>query len=424
MQRDIRMLPAFQEVTEFYEGIFLPGQGHVSSVAEVIASSDGHSAFLTGRCFETVLGEGPSTRLFEVDLGRAEEVRLICGSGARMPRPSPDGAYLAFVRAAAGGRGDELLLRPLRNGGADRTICVEGLIEQVRWRNDARALLILAAGLGADIAGYQGGYAMTRSKEEGPDWLPEVRTGQEEDLWRRLWLYDLEQETFRPISAADANVWEASWCGAGVVAIRSLSHSEASWYTAVLVLIDPASGEERLIYQPIDQLGLPEGSPSGELVAFVEAVCSDRGLVCGTLWVIDLTSGEARRIDTEEVDVTSVAWSAEGRIHFAGQRAFTTVVGEVDPRSSELQVIWSSDAFTCGEWYPSAQPLKGRRSLVMIEAYDHPPSLGIASAGRLDVVRTFASEGAKTAAAEAPPMRPVFWTAPDGLEIHGWLLEP
>ena len=54
-----------------------------------------------------------------------------------------------------------------------------------------------------------------------------------------------------------------------------------AWYTAPLVLIDVANGEDRVLAKSDVQFGLPAGAPDGSRVAAIEAPCSDRQLVSG-----------------------------------------------------------------------------------------------------------------------------------------------
>ena len=88
------------------------------------------------------------------------------------------------------------------------------------------------------------------------------------------------------------------------MAVASESPSEGSWYEAKLYLLDVQRGQEAVLYTPAEQLGWPAGSPSGARLAFAEAVCSDRWLVCGDLVLLDLQTGRTQAIDTHQV-----AWS-------------------------------------------------------------------------------------------------------------------
>lgn len=421
MQRDMRSTPQYRAARSFYAALLAPGADHVYAAPEAVPAADGAAAYITGLCFRGALEDGPSSAVYRVDL-RDGALALVAEGAGRLPRPSPAGSRLALVAQPPGAAAEQLLII-----GADGRVAVpaDGTIEQLGWSPDGRSLLMLVAGRGADLAGYQGGYATTAATEDGPAWLPEVQSGEEAFLWRTLWRVDAQTGAARPISRPGSNIWEACWCGAGAIAaVRSGHHGEGSWYASSLVLIDAESGAERELYKPADQIGLPTGAPDGGHVAFVEAVCSDRGIVCGQLKVVAADGGAPRALPTLEAEVTSLGWRDEATVHYAGQRAFETVVGDVRLDADAPAELWVSTELSCGEWYPAARPLPGGRSLVVAEAYDRPPHLAILSTDGVQTVRSFAAPGAEAAMAGCGQVRPVRWTAPDGLEIHGWLVEP
>ncbi len=422
MQRDIRSTSEFKAVEAFYAALLSPGEGRVYAVPEIRPAADGLSAHFTGLAFAGSFEDGPSTGVYRMDLASGEFTAIHAGA-ARLTRLSPDGSRLAFVARLAGEEAERLVIAAPDGSGPQAAPEAAGFIEQVEWSPDGRAILLLVAGLGADLAGYQGGHA-TAVAVEGPDWLPEVKTDREENLWRRLWLLDVATQTLKLLSAPATNVWEASWCGAGHIAVtRGGHHGEGSWYASTLALISATDGAERELYRPADQIGLPAGSPDGRQVAFVEAVCSDRGIVCGTAKLAGVGGG-VTALDTDGVEVTSLAWRDARTVHFAGQRAFETVVGDFDVETRRTTSLWASEALTCGEWYPAARPLGDRKSLVIAEAYDVAPHVAIVEAGELRSVRSFAGPRAQDVMAGRGSMVPARWRAPDGLEIHGWLAKP
>ncbi len=423
MQSDIRSSDAFKAVEAFYGALFSPGEGRVYSSIDLAAAADGASLCFTGLSFPGSLEEGPVSGVYRMDLAGGAFAPVSEGA-ARLPRLSPDGGRLAFVERPAGGAAERLMIAAPDGSGAMAVAGVEGLIEEAQWSPDGRTILLLIAGLGADLAGYQGGYATT-APAEGPAWLPEVKTDQEENLWRRLWLLDATTFLLRPLSAPTTNVWEASWCGSDHIAVvRSGHHGEGSWYGSTLALIAANDGAERELYQPADQIGLPAGSPDGRRVAFVEAVCSDRGIVCGPAKLAEAATGAVRTFAAEGVEVTSLTWRDESAVHFAGHRGFETVVGDFDASTLAARELWVSEELTCGEWYPAARPLPGGRSVIVAEAYASAPQVAILESGGLRTVRSFAGPRAEAAMAGSGTMAPARWRAGDGLEIHGWLTRP
>ena len=360
-----------------------------------------------------------------MDLASGEFAAIHAGDPHGLPRLSPDGSRLAFVaRLAAGATPERLVARP--DGGQARTVGGvprAGVIEQVEWSPDGRRSCCWSPDFGADLAGYQGGYA-TSVALEGPDWLPEVKTDREENLWRRLWL--LDAASLSPKAAFGPG----DQCLGGFLVPRRSHHRHARRPSrrGLLVRLDLGAdlggdGRRPGFYRPADQIGLPVGSPDGRQVAFVEAVCSDRGIVCGTAKLAGVGGG-VTALDTDGVEVTSLAWRDARTVHFAGQRAFETVVGDFDVETRRTTSLWASEAMTCGEWYPAARPLGDRNSLIIAEAYDVAPHVAIVEAGELRSVRSFAGPRAQDVMAGRGSMVPARWRAPDGLEIHGWLAKP
>ena len=85
-------------------------------------------------------------------------------------------------------------------------------------------------------------------------------------------------------------------CGTGhAIAVTSDGAGEDAWYGGRGVRDRSGDGPER---QPVSsdvQFGWVAGSPSGTTAAVIEAVCSDRVVVCGDLRLIDVASGRSRR---------------------------------------------------------------------------------------------------------------------------------
>ena len=110
------------------------------------------------------------------------------------------------------------------------------------------------------------------------------------------------------MSAESRNVWEADWCGIGhAVAVTSDGAGEDAWYGAGVSLIDLTTGDERELATSDVQLGLVAGSPAGNRVAVIEAVCSDRVVVCGDLRVIDVATGSMTPVDLGDVGCVASA---------------------------------------------------------------------------------------------------------------------
>jgi dipeptidyl aminopeptidase/acylaminoacyl peptidase len=455
MDRDFRATPEWASIESFYRAVLAPGggaaedsrptaaapgesgsdgsaladgspqgqagdafAGQLFSARGLCGGADGDALYFIGQSHDRGLDGGVSSRLCRVSraTGRIERLNAV---ETRQIRLAPDGLRLAVATAAEARTDAVTVLGPE----TEASVRLPGRIEAVDWSADGRRLLMVVAGRGADLAGIHGGHTQ-EAEARTADWLPDVRTDQGGELWRRVWIWDLAGDP-RPLTAPPLNTWEASWCGSGhIVAAVSDHHGEGSWYRVRLVLVDAATGAVTEAVRPADQLGLPRGSPDGRRIAYIAALCSDRGLVAGTLSILDCATGTVTAMPTEGVDVTSIEWRTATVLHLSGLRDCETVNGDLDLATGRFTVAWSSERLTHGEWAPSATPIGAAGSLFVAEGYGEAPALVHAASGRVEVVASLAAPTAAAAMADCGTIAPFRWRAPDGLAISGWLAVP
>jgi dipeptidyl aminopeptidase/acylaminoacyl peptidase len=255
--------------------------------------------------------------------------------------------------------------------------------------------------------------------------VPNVETGDEQFRWRHAWIYDLTADTVRQVGSCTCNVWEAAWCGNNALAaVMSPGPGEGLWYSARLYIVNVADGSTCEIYSPRYQLGWPCGSPEGDQVAVVEAICSDRWFVAGELRIVNTQTGSVRSIDTAGTDITHTEWRSDRRLLLAGHRGFETVVGRYDADTGHYCEVWSSAAISTGGRYITVSGLGENGDCALVgESFQRAPEIAVIRGGEYRAVRSLGAGYAEHArcirAAEC-----VRWNASDGLEIHGWLLRP
>ena len=419
MQRDFRSSTEFEAVHGFY-GALLGAPGHVFAARSLCGHHSASHLYFMGQSFEGPIEAGPAVRLYRVERSGGAPERL-SEREARQIRLSPDGKLLAFARQGDDPAADVIEIRS--DGAVVASAALSGRIEQLDWSPDGRKLLLVVAGTAADLAGIHGGYAQKQSPEAAV-WLPEVRLGEGDDLWRRLWVWNLEGAV-RALTAPPLNVWEASWSGNdGIAALVSDDHSEGSWYRARLALVDAASGAARTIHTPADQIGCVRGSSGGDEVAFIQAFCSDRGLVAGLLSILDLKTGGVTTAETLGVDVTSIEWRTSTTVHFAGARGPETVTGDFTVGAATATQHWASRELTHSEWVPASHPIGDKGSLFIAESWSRAPFLAEETDGRVVEVASLAAPSAAGVMARCGTVEAFEWTAPDGLNIQGWLVRP
>ncbi|MBV9280514.1 MAG: S9 family peptidase [Chloroflexi bacterium] len=425
VERDIRNTPLYREIEEHFLKVYRPAFGTISAPSQPAPSPDGRLVAFTGTRLDK-LDAAPITRVCTVDVATGTVEELTGGpNDDRAPAWSPDGSRLAFLSdRREKGQFDLYLLEAGRMGEAVAAPAAEGTVEYVHWSPDGSRILLGVAARGADLAGVQGSGTTDRKSEELPSWVPSVDTGAGEDQWRRLYLYDVAARTLRPLSRPGLIVWEASWAGPDrVLAIVSDNPSEDAWYSASLASIDVASGQDQILYRSDVQLGLPAASPSGRRLAVVQALCSDRAVVAGDVLLIDPEGGEVEQMDSCGVDVTHLVWRDEDRLLFAGLCGLHSCAGEYNARSGETRLIWESDGNT-GGYNPAAWPAGEDGLVTTLESYGRYPEVVLVEDGQARPITHLAHAGAEDAASLGGRLEEVTWTAPDGLEIQGFLLRP
>lgn len=426
MQQDIRNKPLFGNVEQYFRAIHAPGENTPTDAADACIEPSGRRIALTGTLFND-LDSAPVTRIciIEVDSGNLRQ--LPCpANNDRLPRWSPDGDKLAFLsdRAAAGN--NRLYLAQSDNlHSAAETPEIDGFVEYLQWSPDGSKILLGVAGFGADLAGYQGGAKIPAKKSKLPEWIPQIDTGDAENLWRSISIHDIKTGHTRKISAHGLNYWEACWLGSdGFLCVVTDSHSEGSWYQAELRRFGLDGSDGGVVFSPQDQIGLPAASPSGAYACITEAVCSDRGIVCGTLKLIDVARGEVSVIDTDGVEVTAAIWRNDNSLVYAGHRGFETVVAEYLIANGNITTHWCGADRTFGAWYPSVWPSPNSGAVAVGEAYDVAPEIVSLKEGDYSVITSLASVASRDPVFCNSCAEPVTWSARDGLEIQGWLVRP
>src|SRR5690606_11098595 len=148
-------------------------------------------------------------------------------------------------------------------------------------------------------------------------------------------------------------------------------------------------------------------------------------LVAGDLLIMDL-QGAVERCALNGVDATFTSWVSSTEVLYTGHRSFETVVGLYDIARARARELWSSATLTVGSRiYPAVAPVAGRAGAFACTTvgFMDAPALCFWDGEALRPVRSFATAEA-SAQLEDIMVEPIRWKAPDGLEIHGWLLKP
>ena len=432
---DLRDHPLFRRAEELARAWLRPGTGEAALLGQLAASPDGRYVAAAASICDALEGlssrdGGSTTRLVLVDLASGEMETLTHGPRSdSAPKWSPDGRTIAFLSDREQAHVNRLRLFDLESRTDRAAPMVDGFVEALQWSPDGNTILLSVAGFGSDLAGAQG--AMAISLETGgdaaPDWAPVIEGRPEAAAWRSAWIYDIAADIVRQVTPAGVNIWQASWCGSHhVAAICSDQPEENWWYAADIRLIAINGGSARTLFKPADQLGWLAVSPSGRTVAVVEAVCSDRNIVAGDLRLIDVASG-AIESPTLDADVVQLHWRDNDHLLFVAAQGPATVIGLLDRPSQTSRTLWQGGERTpSGTMFPEVAPLGGNPAdfLFLTESFFEPPTLFAFEGGNEREIRRFGSPETDAIVHPLGTARDFQWSAPDGLEIHGWLITP
>lgn len=409
---------------EFMRQLHESRLGLPHQITDVSATPDEARVVVTGSVRDTLSGL-PRTATYSVEDGAFRAIADGAGSTSH-GRFSPDGQLLSFLSDQK-----QPGIFQLRIGRADRVEdakdCaeVDGTVEYTQWSPTGGRILLGVAGVGADIASPQGATANATVTRETPAWYPTVDYGTPENAWRTLWIHDVVKDSVQRLSLPGANYWESSWCGENhVVAVSSPSPDEDSWYRPAIVQVDVATGAVAELFRGSDQLGVLTASPDGVRVAFVQALCSDRGLLAGDAFVMDVATRSVSRLEVPDVDVTFLQWIDAERIGYFGLRHLESVAGVVDLRDASVSELPTGDRAIAAARLPRGHYLQDGSAVVVQDSYTLPHQVTVLGQDGVKVLASTAYDGTREGASAAGRAEAVSWTAPDGLTIEGIVCLP
>src|SRR5512142_528874 len=162
--------------------------------ADVTLSPDGTRVAFAVSASYRERGKAIESRIWSGEIDGA----LREGEPGSLPRLSPDGSRLAY--ASDSGHEGRLSLRV---DGAELGE-IAGSVEDLRWSPDGSQLLVLAADIGADMAGA----ASAKKIEEAGAAAQDPRVIRPAQFWRRLWLVDAATGEGRDVTPEGTNVFE------------------------------------------------------------------------------------------------------------------------------------------------------------------------------------------------------------------------
>ena len=354
------------------------------------------------------------------------ELWLLRGDGPAVPLTdgatpvwSPDGAHIAFLSDRVT-PGHSLPYTMTVDGEPALAASLEGSAEAVAWSADGSSLLVMAADAGLYGLDFSARAVLWAEQ-------PRLEVHRPGAAWRRLFRVALETGVVDEVGPPKQSVWEFDWDGDSiVVAIVSDAPSGYGWYHARLVALDLHDRSARALYEPTWHLEGLALSPDGRRAAVVEGYSSDPGLLSGSVMIVDLEDGSPADPWPGLESVGLASWIDAESLWYSRTDGLGTATGRIwlDGRRDE---VWSGLEFIGGNVVkPSCAVGDGAGAVFTThEAHGVPPEIARLDHETPGWIRLTDFNGPLLADRPAwPDARPLRWTAPDGLQIEGWLMTP
>ncbi|MGH6918278.1 MAG: alpha/beta hydrolase family protein, partial [Geminicoccaceae bacterium] len=191
-------------------------------------------------------------------------------------------------------------------------------------------------------------------------------------------------------------------------------------------LLDFTDRSARVLYTSPWQLQGPAVDPSGRRVAVLEGWASDRGLVAGTIRLIDIESGDSRELAADRLsDLASVRWRDADSLWCAGWSAMGSLHGIVRLDGS-ASIERDEAVLGPSSFLAQVLPSPDQAALAAIrETVGEPPEVvlrGVANPAWQPL--TSFNAGHAAAFPDYPEVRQVAWRGADDLPLEGLLLLP
>jgi prolyl oligopeptidase len=217
-----------------------------------------------------------------------EEIIKEQGSTISIPQFSLDSGYFSYTSKKE--KDSFLSIRNLKSG-SSLTIKCPGYVVDYRWDNNNTIIFLISFS------------DESREKTSDEDGYFFEETGKNNSIFR----FDMEHG-FREIKNIP-HIWEFDSNRGKIVGVASDSYKEGTWFHNYLVLINE-DDSFTIKYRPErSQVAIPEFSPDGSKITFIESMWSDRGVTTGDLILLDLTSGKVTNIGKErEISYSCSRW--------------------------------------------------------------------------------------------------------------------
>jgi len=398
------------------------------------------------------LAAGVQAATIDEVLKQLEAVKSLSGVSI-----SPDGHWLTWVQAGAGGDSEIYLLdrtnaaaKPARISAGDAEVGrrehnvvwapdsrqftfmtdqdriflvdassrktrqlaeLKGYATDVRWRPDGQQIAFLFA-----VNGGGGGPLEAVPAQTG------VIGGETHN--QRLTTLSIAGGEPVAVSPEALNIYEYDWSPEGTkfAAIAAPGPADNNWWTAKLYTLDVRTKKMEVVYTPpVDrQIEVPRWSPDGKTIAFIGGIMSDEGFIGGDIFalsnggVTDLTTGM-------KGSASGLMWRGDKEILFTEDMDGGGGISTLNLASGKAELIWKGPETLHQDGnYPNFALAKdGKTSAAIRSTWENAPDVWAGGIGEWKrVTRVNADQQTHWGKAES-----LTWQS-DGSRVQGWLLYP
>jgi len=340
----------------------------------------------------------------------------------KSPAWSPDGAQVAFLstrdkREEDKDAGPQIWLIRAAGGEATKLTSHKGEIKSFEWAADGSRIFFLAEQEKTD------GEKAAEKAGDDAIFVDEGPNGQERGRYTELWTIAVGDKESRKITKEPLLIedFKPSPDGRRVaVVVRPDARRNAQNLGEVSV-VDVQSGDVRKLttnQAPEDHVAW---SPDGSLVTYLAPSDTSWELATDRLWVVPAAGGAPRRVSPEfDGEVGSYFWTADGKsIYVGGMRRARSGVFQIEAASGKVRTV------ATGEWNGNMESMSAdrRRGAIVSSTPTSPADLMVVDAATGQMARV-TNANPRAAAFATSQFRAVSWKSKDGLDVEGMLWLP
>lgn len=245
----------------------------------------------------------------------------------------------------------------------------------------------------------------------------------------RVWIVEVATQKTHVVTRGDVQVWELDWSPQGdeLILVCSAQPYEWSWYDTWLARVPVRGGVPRKIYvRPTKQLAHPRWSPDGHHLAFVSALWSDRGIICGDVYLTDAHGKNTRVLSAGfNGSIGGIEWVDAQTLVGAGYVQGRAALAQFDIEGAR-QVVWQGDGALQEGPMPKFSRAQNGVIAVVRSAPNMPRQVWTLDVSKPDDVILKQHTNLNTSIQNIPmgEHEIVEWTSADGRAMQGILVKP